>query len=77
MISREEAKDINLVVKGDTYKVHKLIDDIYDSIGNCGECVHYDNKGHVSICGHDLGLCDIVLDKDAYCYHFEKEKDHE
>jgi len=71
MINREEA--LALMVNATHSDRLHIILRIYNSIGTCGECKYYDNNGHVNICGHDLGLCDIVLNKDAYCYHFKRK----
>ena len=45
MISRESTKDvIKAIANGDggTPDLFKFIDEVYDSIGSCGECGHCD-----------------------------------
>ena len=72
MITREEAKKINLVTLGDTYKVHTLIDKIYNEIGACGTCEHYNNLGN------RYNKCKFLMldvETDFYCTDYKGEPD--
>jgi len=71
MLSREEAKDINLRVKGDRYFVNAKIDAIYDSIGRCDQCIHIGELKKYCI------KMQQFTPPDGYCHMYEKEIEDE
>jgi len=64
MISREEIKDKYGWVNSDFDNI--IIDEIYDSIGSCGECKH---KGY-DACPYDPEYTPRI---DFYCADFERK----
>ena len=73
MVTREEAKDISLVVKGDTFKVHVMIDKIYDSRGSCNECISCKYEPNASLAECILYGC--LKMPDGYCDEFTRRED--
>lgn len=41
MINREEAKKKSIMCSNKSMCCEQLVEDIYDSIGSCGECEYY------------------------------------
>ena len=83
MISREEAKKkmvFKLNAKHSEDTLTQLLDEVYDSIGTCGDCKHF-NYEHigVGICGdgktlNRFELEDYIPDS-WYCADFERKQD--
>ena len=69
MLSREEAKDINLRVKGDRYFVNAKIDEIYNSIGSCADCKFLGDRK--IFCGEH----GFFVPSNGYCWKFERKDD--
>jgi hypothetical protein len=75
MVTREEAKDITLQGKGDTFKVHVMIDKIYDSIGRCDVCESsYINENDLLTCSR--GSFEPI-ERDFFCADFIRREDEE
>ena len=52
----------------DEETAHELIDDIFDSIGSCGECISRAEDNHCEI------YESMVTEDDWYCADFSEEK---
>ena len=68
MITKEEAKKIEALCGS-----HEMLDDLYDSIGSCGECDRFKNYTE----GGDYGDCFLSeqspFHKTEYCSRFERK----
>ena len=72
MITRAEARDnIENKIPKYQYEVKVLVNDIYDSIGTCGECKNATKRHTPYYCS----LIDITVPRNWYCAGFERKVD--
>ena len=69
MITLDEAKETTLLVKGDTYRLHTLLEKLYEERGRCDQCIHIG----------ELKLYCIKMQQmtppDGYCHMYEKDEE--
>jgi hypothetical protein len=74
MISREDAHsivDITINRQEGRRGLHRVIDEIYDSVGMCSECKHHVIDNGEICCG--IGCFDPV-EEDFFCADFEMKE---